>query len=91
MVSLVSAGLVVAADQIVLHDGRVVAPLEDAGPLRKRNDFVLPDLKAPLSGVGVVAEEGVHQAEDLLHHGVLTQVVFAWKLNETNIAKDFHS
>jgi hypothetical protein len=39
MISLVSSGFVVGADQVVFHDGSVVAPLDDAGPLREGHDL----------------------------------------------------
>jgi hypothetical protein len=39
MISLVSSGFVVGADQVVFHDGGVVAPLDDAGPLREGNNL----------------------------------------------------
>jgi hypothetical protein len=39
MISLVSSGFVVGADEVVFHDGGVVAPLDDAGPLREGHDL----------------------------------------------------
>ena len=40
MVALVSSRVVVLPGQVILHDDGVVAPLENAGPLRKRHNLV---------------------------------------------------
>jgi hypothetical protein len=78
VVPLVSAAFVVFAGQEILHDDGVVAPLQDSRPLGERNHLVLPDLEATLPGIGVLPQQRVHEAEDLLHHGILTKIVATW-------------
>ena len=55
MVTLMSSGLVVLPDKEVLHHYRVVTPLQNAGPLRQWNDFVLTNLQTSFRRFWIVS------------------------------------
>ena len=62
--------------QVFANRHRVLHPLQNATPHRQRDDLVSAD--SQIFRLFVDGEEAVHDCEDLLHNGVLAQVVLAF-------------
>ena len=76
-----------AEDELVTRAGEPVAErrgvlneLEYAGLGCKRDDLVAADAEIAVPGLAIAPKDDVHEVEDLLHHGILPEVVVSFAL-----------